>query len=35
MMDIETLSDKELDVMQKRYERIRQECLNREARTKS
>ncbi len=29
MLDIETLSDEELDVMQKRYERIREECLRR------
>jgi low affinity Fe/Cu permease len=30
MLDIETLSDEELDVMQKRYERIRKECLRRD-----
>jgi low affinity Fe/Cu permease len=29
MLDIETLSDEELDVMQKRYERIRKEWLRR------
>ena len=29
MMDIETLSDQELDVMQKRYEKIREECMRR------
>lgn len=32
MMDIEKLSDKELDAMQKKYERIRAECLEREKR---
>jgi low affinity Fe/Cu permease len=30
MLDIETLSDEELDVMQRRYERIRAECLRRD-----
>jgi low affinity Fe/Cu permease len=29
MLDIETLSDEELDVMQKRYERIREEWQRR------
>ncbi len=29
MLDIENLSDEELDIMQKRYERIREECLRR------
>jgi low affinity Fe/Cu permease len=29
MLDIETLGDEELDAMQKRYERIREECLRR------
>lgn len=29
MLDIETLSDEELDVMQKRYEQLRAECLRR------
>lgn len=33
MMDIENLSDEELDVMQKRYERIRIECIERGKRT--
>ena len=32
MMDIEKLSDKELDAMQKKYERIRAECMEREKR---
>ena len=31
MLDIETLSDEELDVMQKRYEQLRAECLRRKA----
>jgi low affinity Fe/Cu permease len=35
MMDIEALSDDELDTMHKRYERIRSECVAREARGKS
>lgn len=35
MVDIESLSDQELDVMQKRYERIRAECVARGERTKS
>jgi len=30
MLDIETLSDEELDVMHERYERIRQECVKRQ-----
>jgi low affinity Fe/Cu permease len=30
MLDIENLSDEELDVMQKRYERIRKECVRRD-----
>ncbi len=34
MMDIESLSDEELDVMHKRYERIRAECIAREGRSK-
>ncbi len=34
MMDIEKLSDEELDRMQKRYELIRAECLERQQRTK-
>ena len=29
MLDIETLSDVELDVMQKRYEQLRAECMHR------
>jgi low affinity Fe/Cu permease len=29
MLDIETLSDEELDVMQKRYEQLRVECMRR------
>lgn len=32
MMDIEKLSDKDLDAMQKKYERIRAECMDREKR---
>jgi low affinity Fe/Cu permease len=32
MLDIENLSDEELDNMQKRYERIREECLRRDGR---
>jgi len=35
MMDIEKLSDKELDAMQKKYERIRAECMAREKRRDS
>ena len=34
MMNIESLSDEELDAMQKRYERIRTECLARQGRSK-
>lgn len=34
MMDIEALSDEELDRMHERYERIRKECVDREARPK-
>jgi low affinity Fe/Cu permease len=34
MMDIEKLSDEELDAMHKRYERIREECVNRESRSR-
>ena len=34
MMNIESLSDEELDVMQKRYERIRTECVGRQTRSK-
>lgn len=34
MMDIEKLSDKELDVLEKRYEKIRAECMKRSARAK-
>jgi low affinity Fe/Cu permease len=34
MMNIESLSDEELDTMQKRYERIRTECVARQARSK-
>jgi low affinity Fe/Cu permease len=34
MMNIESLSDEELDAMQKRYERIRTECLARQTRSK-
>jgi low affinity Fe/Cu permease len=34
MMNIESLSDEELDVMQKRYERIRTECAARQTRSK-
>ena len=32
MMDIEQLSDEELDAMHKKYERIRAECMEREKR---
>jgi low affinity Fe/Cu permease len=35
MMDIESLSDEELDVMHTRYERIRKECIERQQRGKS
>ena len=35
MMDIESLSDKELGELQKRYEAIRAECVARAQRTKS
>ena len=35
MMDIESLSDQELDVMQKRYERIREESVARQARSRT
>jgi low affinity Fe/Cu permease len=34
MMDIESLSDEELDVMHARYERIRAECMERQQRGK-
>lgn len=34
MMNIESLSDEELDVMQARYERIRAECMERQQRGK-
>jgi low affinity Fe/Cu permease len=34
MMDIESLSDEELDVMHARYERIRAECMERQRRGK-
>ena len=34
MVNIESLSDQELDLMQKRYERIRKECVARDARHK-
>ncbi len=33
MMNIESLSDEELDVIEKRYELIRKECVAREARS--
>jgi low affinity Fe/Cu permease len=33
MMNIESLSDKELDVIEKRYERIRKECVARQGRS--
>jgi low affinity Fe/Cu permease len=33
MLDIEKLSDEELDTMQKRYEQIRAECIRREGAT--
>jgi len=33
-MDIEKLSDEELDVLQARYERIRAECMERDKRIK-
>jgi low affinity Fe/Cu permease len=33
MLDIEKLSDEELDMMQKRYEQIRAECIRREGAT--
>jgi len=33
MMDIESLSDEELDVMHAKYERIRAECVERQQRT--
>lgn len=35
MMNIESLSDEELDVIEKRYERIRKECVARQARSKT
>jgi low affinity Fe/Cu permease len=35
MMDIESLSDEELDVMHAKYERIRAECVERQQRGKS
>jgi low affinity Fe/Cu permease len=35
MMDIESLSDQELDAMHRRYERIRSECVARGERAKS
>jgi low affinity Fe/Cu permease len=35
MIDIETLSDLELDELQARYEKIRAECLERQRATKS
>jgi low affinity Fe/Cu permease len=34
MMDIEKLSDEELDVMQARYEKLRNECMERNQRAK-
>jgi low affinity Fe/Cu permease len=34
MMDIEKLSDEELDVMQARYEKLRNECIERNQRAK-
>jgi low affinity Fe/Cu permease len=34
MMNIESLSDEELDAIEKRYERIRKECVTRHARSK-
>jgi hypothetical protein len=34
MMNIENLSDEELDVMHARYERIRAECMERQQRGK-
>ena len=34
MMDIESLSDEELDAMHAKYERIRAECIERDQRQK-
>jgi hypothetical protein len=34
-MDIESLSDEELDAMHAKYERIRAECIERQQRPKS
>jgi len=35
MMDIESLSDEELDRLQKKYEKIRAECIQRNGRAKN